>query len=71
MNSLNNVNNFPHFVQIALTADSSSEIMSYVPVNGFTERRMGFVSDLTLVGCDETESRTKSYDDLAVEKVLP
>lgn len=30
-----------------------------------TERRMAFVSGLTMVGCDETESRTKSYADLA------
>lgn len=29
------------------------------------EHRMGFVSGLTMVGCDETESRTKSYADLA------
>lgn len=36
-----------------------------VPADGLTERRMGFVSGLTLVGCDETESRTKSYADLA------
>lgn len=35
------------------------------PAEGLTERRMGFVSGLTLVGCDETESRTKSYADLA------
>lgn len=35
------------------------------PADGLTERRMGFVSGLTLVGCDETESRTKSYADLA------
>ncbi len=35
------------------------------PAAGTTERRLGFVSGLTLVGCDETESRTKSYGDLA------
>lgn len=37
-----------------------------LPADGLTERRMGFVSGLTLVGCDETESRTKSYADLAL-----
>ncbi len=37
-----------------------------LPAVGLTERRMGFVSGLTLVGCDETESRTKSYADLAI-----
>jgi len=35
------------------------------PADGLTERRMGFVSGLTLVGCEEMESRTKSYADLA------
>jgi serine/threonine-protein kinase HipA len=29
------------------------------------EHRMGFVSGLTMVACDETESRTKAYTDLA------
>jgi serine/threonine-protein kinase HipA len=33
--------------------------------DGRTECRSAFVSGLTLVGCDETESRTKSYADLA------
>lgn len=37
-----------------------------LPGNGLSERRMGFVSGLTIVGCDETESRTKSYADLAI-----
>lgn len=36
-----------------------------VPAEGLSERRIGFVSGLTLIGCDETESRTKSYADLA------
>jgi serine/threonine-protein kinase HipA len=35
------------------------------PAGKRQEHRMGFVSGLTLVGCDETESRTKSYADLA------
>jgi hypothetical protein len=30
------------------------------PADGLTGRRMGFVSGLTLVGCGETESRTKA-----------
>lgn len=37
-----------------------------LPADGLSERRMGFVSGLTMVGCDETESRTKSYADLAL-----
>jgi len=36
-----------------------------VPTKGQLEHRLGFVSGLTLVGCDETESRSKSYADLA------
>lgn len=35
------------------------------PGEGSVEHRLGFVSGLTMVGCDETESRTKSYSDLA------
>ncbi|MDQ1818106.1 HipA domain-containing protein [Massilia sp. CCM 9210] len=37
-----------------------------LPADGLTGRRMGFVSGLTLVGCDETQSRTKSYAGLAL-----
>lgn len=37
-----------------------------LPAEGLTERRMGFVSGLTLVGRDEMESRNKSYADLAM-----
>ena len=43
---------------------ASTDLMA-PPADGLTERRMGFVSGLTLVGCDETESRTRSYADLA------
>lgn len=35
------------------------------PGEGRVEYRAGFVSGLTLVACDETESRDKSYSDLA------
>lgn len=35
------------------------------PGDGRIELRTGFVSGLTLVACDESESRTKSYADLA------
>ncbi|MDO8248220.1 MAG: HipA domain-containing protein [Rhodoferax sp.] len=47
------------------TLPNAATDLMRVPANGMTERRMGFVSGLTLVGCDETESRTKSYADLA------
>lgn len=35
------------------------------PDKGRLEQRLGFVSGLTMLGCDETESRTKAYSDLA------
>lgn len=47
------------------TQPTAATDLMLVPTGGLTERRMGFVSGLTLVGCDETESRTKSYADLA------
>lgn len=39
--------------------------LSLAPATSRTERRMPFVSGLTLLGCDETESHTKAYADLA------
>ncbi|MEY2890703.1 MAG: hypothetical protein RJA98_611 [Pseudomonadota bacterium] len=41
------------------------DLMATRPGQGQIEHRLGFVSGLTLLGCDETESRTKSYADLA------
>lgn len=43
----------------------STERLAAGPGDGRVEHRMGFVSGLTLAACDETESRTKSYADLA------
>ncbi|RJX31586.1 MAG: type II toxin-antitoxin system HipA family toxin [Oxalobacter sp.] len=44
----------------------SSELFSDAPpVQGMQERRLGFVSGLTLLACDETAAREKSYGDLA------
>ena len=45
--------------------DAGADLLVTMPGNGRTEHRLGFVSGLTLVGCDETESRTKAYTDLA------
>jgi serine/threonine-protein kinase HipA len=45
--------------------DPSAELHAAGPGDSRVEHRMGFVSGLTLVACDETESRTKSYADLA------
>jgi serine/threonine-protein kinase HipA len=41
-------------------------LMATQPGHGKAEHRLGFVSGLTLVACDETESRTKAYTDLAL-----
>jgi serine/threonine-protein kinase HipA len=41
------------------------DLLSTTPAYGLAEKRLGFVSGLTLVACDETESLTKSYGDLA------
>ncbi|HUG26046.1 type II toxin-antitoxin system HipA family toxin [Piscinibacter sp.] len=45
--------------------DTAENLMATQPGNGKAEHRLGFVSGLTLLGCDETESRTKAYTDLA------
>lgn len=42
------------------------DLLATQPGNGKAEHRMGFVSGLTMAGCDETESRTKAYTDLAL-----
>lgn len=41
------------------------DLLSTAPAYGLAEKRLGFVSGLTLVACDETESLNKSYGDLA------
>lgn len=41
------------------------ELLMHGAGDGRVEHRSGFVSGLTLVACDETESRDKSYADLA------
>lgn len=46
-----------------LTADFDG--MATQPGNGRAEHRLGFVSGLTLLACDETESRSRAYTDLA------
>lgn len=40
-------------------------LLATQPGPGKVEHRLGFLSGLSLVGCDETESRTKAYTDLA------
>lgn len=45
--------------------EPAHNLLTTHPQSGHTEHRLGFVSGLTLLGCDETESRTKAYADLA------
>lgn len=47
------------------TAPLPDNLMDTVPAARVVEKRMPFVSGLTLLACDESESRTKSYGDLA------
>ncbi len=47
-----------------LTAED--DLLATRPGKGKVEHRLGFVSGLTLVACDDTESRTKAYSDLAM-----
>lgn len=47
------------------TPGADEDLLTTQPGAGRTEHRLGFVSGLTLVACDDTESRTKAYSDLA------
>ncbi|MDO9405291.1 MAG: HipA domain-containing protein [Polaromonas sp.] len=44
---------------------SDTVLHETVPGDGLVEKRLPFVSALTLVGCDEFEARTKSYAEIA------
>jgi serine/threonine-protein kinase HipA len=46
-------------------AQLPEDLSSTAPAAGLVEKRLGFVSGLTLVACDEMESPDKSYGDLA------
>lgn len=46
--------------------DPDTALHHTLPGTGLTEQRLPFVSGLTLVACDEFESRLKSYADLAM-----
>jgi serine/threonine-protein kinase HipA len=41
------------------------DVMSTTPGQGLVEKRVGFISALTLLACDELDSPDKSYGDLA------
>jgi serine/threonine-protein kinase HipA len=46
-------------------ADPPPDLSNTSPAAGRVEKRLGFISGLTLVACDEMDSPNKSYGDLA------
>lgn len=54
-----------YWAEPGATLGADVDLLMTEPGASRAEHRMGFVSGLTMVGCDETESRTKSYADLA------
>lgn len=54
-----------YWAELGLSLAREDDLLATQPGPGKAEHRLGFVSGLTLVGCDETESRTKAYTDLA------
>lgn len=54
-----------YWIKPGQTPGVEDDLMTMQPGHGRAEHRLAFVSGLTLVGCDETESRTKAYTDLA------
>lgn len=46
-------------------APLSEDLLTTAPATGLVEKRLGFISGLTLMACDELESPDKSYGDLA------
>ena len=55
----------PAWAHTGIVLDPNIGLLATSPGEGRIEHRMGFVSGLTLAACDQTESRTKSYTDLA------
>ena len=54
-----------YWVEPGKTLAADTNGMATQPGDGKAEHRLGFVSGLTLLACDETESHTKAYTDLA------
>lgn len=54
-----------YWAEPGLSLAREDDLLTTQPGPGKAEHRLGFVSGLTLVGCDETESPTKAYTDLA------
>jgi serine/threonine-protein kinase HipA len=55
-----------YWIKPGQTPGVEDDLMTMQPGHGRAEHRLAFVSGLTLMGCDETESRTKAYTDLAL-----
>jgi serine/threonine-protein kinase HipA len=54
-----------YWAKAGADAPLPEDLLSTAPAYGLAEKRLGFVSGLTLLGCDELESPDKSYADLA------
>jgi serine/threonine-protein kinase HipA len=54
-----------YWARPGLDAALPEDLLSSAPADGLAEKRLAFVSGLTLVACDEMESPDKSYADLA------
>lgn len=54
-----------YWVTPGAALEPDGDLLAGEPGENRIEHRLGFVSGLTLVACDESESRTKSYGDLA------
>jgi serine/threonine-protein kinase HipA len=54
-----------YWAKPGLRSPLPSELLATLPADGLTEKRLAFVSGLTLLACDEMDSPTKSYGDLA------
>jgi len=54
-----------YWAKAGQVAPPPEDLFSTVPAYGLAEKRLGFVSGLTLLACDEMESLNKSYGDLA------
>src|SRR5215469_12326250 len=54
-----------YWAKAGLEAALPEDLLSTAPAYGLAEKRLGFVSGLTLLACDEMESPDKSYGDLA------
>jgi serine/threonine-protein kinase HipA len=54
-----------YWAKAGADAPLAEDLLSVAPAYGLAEKRLGFESGLTLLGCDELESPDKSYGDLA------